>query len=66
MKRATFEKIDRIVKLVVTGIPLPLILIGAYFVRSFWIELVTIFASFLPYFIYNKIGQSWLIKKVED
>ena len=66
MKRATCNKIDRIVKLAVVRLPLPLILVGLYFIRSFWAEMLVILISFMPYLVYNKIGQPWLFRQIED
>ena len=66
MLRVTYEKIDRNIKLIVTRIPLPLILVSGYFVRSFDLEMVIVLVSFIPYFFYNKFVQAWLFRQIDD
>jgi hypothetical protein len=66
MKRVTYNKIDRIVRFIVARAPLPVIAAGMYFIRSFWMEVVVIVCSFIPYFFYNKVAGPWLSRRVED
>lgn len=66
MKRVTYNKVDWIVSFIVAKAPLPVIAAGMYFIQSFWIEIVVIVCSCIPYIGYHKVVRSWLLGHVDD
>lgn len=61
----TYKKLDRFICRLVAWMPLPIMGLGMFLRVPFWVEMLIIFLSIIPYLFYGRVGRSILYKQID-